>query len=234
MVFVLRILINALALWVATRIVPGLSFDGPVPMLVAVALVFAVVNAIVRPILKILTFPALILTLGLFYFILNGILLWMVSWFIPGYRVSGESFRRGGPPLAPNARSTRYDIVAAITISASRSSRRSASSRSCLSWSPPIGTIPTSARRRPMISSSAAFETSARAHAKPELATAPPVADLALEVLAARGARRLPFVLRGGDCQGAAGQLRVLASTSDEQHDVDLLGVIPVGMLDHL
>ncbi len=75
MVFVLRILINALALWVATHIVPGLSFDGPVPMLVAVALVFAVVNAIVRPILKILTFPALILTLGLFIFVINALML---------------------------------------------------------------------------------------------------------------------------------------------------------------
>ena len=79
MVFVLRILINALALWVATRIVPGLSFDGPVPMVVAVALVFAVVNAIVRPILKILTFPALILTLGLFIFVINALMLWLTA-----------------------------------------------------------------------------------------------------------------------------------------------------------
>lgn len=79
MVFVLRILINALALWVATHIVSGLSFDGPVLMFVAVALVFAVVNAIVRPILKILTFPALILTLGLFIFVINALMLWLTA-----------------------------------------------------------------------------------------------------------------------------------------------------------
>src|SRR2546426_6978945 len=79
MAFLFRLLINALALWVATRIVPGLSFDGPAPMVIAVALVFAVVNAIVRPILKILTFPALILTLGLFIFVINALMLWLTA-----------------------------------------------------------------------------------------------------------------------------------------------------------
>jgi putative membrane protein len=79
MAFLFRLLINALALWVATRIVPGLSFDGPAPMLIAVALVFAVVNAVVRPVLKILTFPALILTLGLFIFVINALMLWLTA-----------------------------------------------------------------------------------------------------------------------------------------------------------
>jgi putative membrane protein len=75
----LRLLINAIALWIATRIVPGLSFDGPTPMLVVVALVFALVNAIVRPVLKILTFPALILTFGLFIFVINALMLWLTA-----------------------------------------------------------------------------------------------------------------------------------------------------------
>jgi putative membrane protein len=79
MAFLLRVLINALALWVAIRVVPGLSFDGPVPMLVGVALIFAVVNAIVRPVLKIVTFPALILTLGLFVFVINALMLWLTA-----------------------------------------------------------------------------------------------------------------------------------------------------------
>ena len=79
MAFLFRLLINALALWVATRIVPGLSFDGPAPMVIAVALVFAVVNTVVRPVLKILTFPALILTLGLFIFVINALMLWLTS-----------------------------------------------------------------------------------------------------------------------------------------------------------
>jgi putative membrane protein len=79
MALFLRLLINAFALWVAVRLVPGLSFDGPAPMLVAVALVFAVVNAIVRPLLKLLTFPALILTLGLFIFVINALMLWLTG-----------------------------------------------------------------------------------------------------------------------------------------------------------
>src|SRR5688572_3954406 len=79
MSILLRLLINAIALWIATRIVPGLSFDGPTPMLVVVALVFALVNAIVRPVLKILTFPALILTFGLFIFVVNALMLWLTA-----------------------------------------------------------------------------------------------------------------------------------------------------------
>lgn len=79
MFFLLRLLINALALWIATRTVSGLSFDGPAYMLVAVALVFGVVNAIVRPILKIFTFPILILTLGLFIFVINALMLWLTG-----------------------------------------------------------------------------------------------------------------------------------------------------------
>jgi putative membrane protein len=93
MAFLFRLLINALALWVATRIVPGLLFDGPAPMLIAVALVFALVNAVVRPVLKILTFPALILTLGLFIFVINALMLWLTAVlseaFSLGFHVTG-------------------------------------------------------------------------------------------------------------------------------------------------
>lgn len=79
---------NAVAL-LATTIVPGISFSGgPLRLLVAGAL-FGLFNLIVRPIAMFLSLPALILSLGLFYFILNGILLWMASWILPGYRVSG-------------------------------------------------------------------------------------------------------------------------------------------------
>jgi putative membrane protein len=79
MLFLIRLLVNAVALWVATRIVSGLSFDGPPFMLVAVALVFGAVNAIVRPVVKIFTFPILILTLGLFIFVINALMLWLTG-----------------------------------------------------------------------------------------------------------------------------------------------------------
>ena len=77
--FILRLLINAAALWAAIRLVPGISFEGEWPALFAVALIFGVLNAVIRPVLFILTFPALILTLGLFTFVLNAFMLWLTS-----------------------------------------------------------------------------------------------------------------------------------------------------------
>lgn len=75
----LRILINAAALWAATQIVPGVRHDGPSTSLLLVALVFGVLNAIVRPILKLLTCPLILLTLGLFTFVINAVMLWLTS-----------------------------------------------------------------------------------------------------------------------------------------------------------
>ena len=77
--FVWRLLINAAALWAATRIVDGISFTGNWRLLFVVALVFGVLNVLVRPLLKFLTFPLLILTLGLFTFVLNAFMLWLTS-----------------------------------------------------------------------------------------------------------------------------------------------------------
>jgi putative membrane protein len=79
MPFFIRLLVNAAALWVATQLVPGVTYTGgPLPML-AVALVFGVMNAILRPIAIVLTFPILIVTLGLFTFVINGVMLWLTS-----------------------------------------------------------------------------------------------------------------------------------------------------------
>jgi len=80
MQFLLRLLINAAALWVAIKIVPGVSHGGSAASLFVVALVFGVLNASVRPILKLFTFPLLILTLGLFTFVINAFMLMLTSW----------------------------------------------------------------------------------------------------------------------------------------------------------
>ena len=72
---IVRVLINAVALWVATRFVDGLAFTGTLPTLFGVALLFGVLNLVVRPILKFLTFPFFIVTLGLFTFVLNAVML---------------------------------------------------------------------------------------------------------------------------------------------------------------
>ena len=79
MPFIVRLLVNAAALWVATAIVPGVtSSGGPLPLL-GVALVFGVINATLRPLAKILTFPLIILTLGIFALVINGLMLWLTS-----------------------------------------------------------------------------------------------------------------------------------------------------------
>ena len=77
--FLVRILITAAALWAATRIVSGITYHGGWPVLLGVALVFGVLNAVVRPIFTVLTFPLLILTLGLFTFVLNAVMLLLTS-----------------------------------------------------------------------------------------------------------------------------------------------------------
>jgi putative membrane protein len=74
-----RLLINAAALWAATRLVSGISFDGDWRLLLVVALVFGVLNVAVRPILILLTLPLFILTLGLFTFVQNALMLWVTS-----------------------------------------------------------------------------------------------------------------------------------------------------------
>jgi putative membrane protein len=79
MSFIVRLFINAIALWLATRFVDGISFDGEPVFLLVVALVFGIVNTIVKPILIVLTFPFLIVTLGLFLLVLNGVLVWLTG-----------------------------------------------------------------------------------------------------------------------------------------------------------
>lgn len=77
--FLIRLLINTLALWITTKVVSGIIHTGPAVSLLLVALVFGVLNALVRPLLKILTFPLLILTLGLFTLVLNSVMLLLTS-----------------------------------------------------------------------------------------------------------------------------------------------------------
>ena len=79
MPFLIRLLVNAAALWVATRLVPGVSYDGGALPMLGVALVFGVVNAFLRPMLKLLTFPLIIVTLGFFALVVNGLMLWLTS-----------------------------------------------------------------------------------------------------------------------------------------------------------
>lgn len=82
------ILCNAVGL-LATTIVPGIHFTGSLLQLLLAGGLFGLFNLVVRPLALLISIPLLVLTLGLFYFILNGILLWLASLFMPGYSVSG-------------------------------------------------------------------------------------------------------------------------------------------------
>jgi putative membrane protein len=86
--FILRALIAAVGLWIATKIVPGIGVDSWSSLLFA-ALLLGLVNAIVRPILIILTLPFTIITLGLFLLVINGLMLELVAFFLHGFYVHG-------------------------------------------------------------------------------------------------------------------------------------------------
>ena len=128
MSFVLRLLINAAALWVATQLVPGVTYIGGWLPFLCVAFVFGVINATLRPLAKILTFPLIIVTLGVFALVVNGLMLWLTSalatTFGIGFHVTGfwaaffgglvvsivsfllsVSFKSEGPPSGGRRRS---------------------------------------------------------------------------------------------------------------------------------
>src|SRR5689334_4506627 len=81
-------LVNAVALMAVPYLVPGIAVSGFVTALVA-ALVLGLVNAVIRPILILLTLPVTVLTLGLFIFVINGLMFWFVASFIDGFVVAG-------------------------------------------------------------------------------------------------------------------------------------------------
>jgi putative membrane protein len=86
--FFVRLLINALGLWVAQAIVPGVEITG-VWTLFAAALLLGVANAVVRPMIVLLTLPITVLSLGLFLFVVNGAVLAIVAALLEGFVLRG-------------------------------------------------------------------------------------------------------------------------------------------------
>jgi putative membrane protein len=86
--FLLRLLLNGVAVLCATFLIPGLHVDTPATALIA-GIALGLVNAIVRPLLLLLTLPLTLLTLGLFIFVVNAICLALVAWLVPGFSISG-------------------------------------------------------------------------------------------------------------------------------------------------
>jgi putative membrane protein len=86
--FVVQFLVTALGLWLASRVVPGVGFTDTTSLLLA-AVLLGVVNAIVRPILTVLTFPITVLTLGLFLLVVNAAMIGLVAVLLDGFVVDG-------------------------------------------------------------------------------------------------------------------------------------------------
>jgi len=87
--FLIRLIVNALALTVAAWLLPGIQMSDDFTDVLLVALVFGVLNALLKPILLILSLPLLILTLGLFAFVVNALLLLLTARLMDDFAVSG-------------------------------------------------------------------------------------------------------------------------------------------------
>ena len=85
----LRVALNGLALFVASTLVPGVSWNGGLLALLLAGFVIGLVNVLVRPLLTLLSLPLILLTLGLFYLVLNGLLLWLASLLLPPLEIAG-------------------------------------------------------------------------------------------------------------------------------------------------
>jgi putative membrane protein len=86
--FLLRLIVNTVAVFLAANLVPGIHVGGWGTALLA-GLILGFVNAVIKPILFVLTLPLTVITLGLFIFVVNAICLALVAWLVPGFTISG-------------------------------------------------------------------------------------------------------------------------------------------------
>ena len=86
--FLIRLLITALGLWVADQLLSGITITGTGALIIS-ALLLGIVNAVIRPVILILTLPLTVLTLGLFVLVVNGISLAIAAWLVPGFHIAG-------------------------------------------------------------------------------------------------------------------------------------------------
>ena len=85
---VIRLIINALAIFFAAQILPGITVEGLYASLI-VAIVLSIVNTFINPLLLLFTLPLTVLTLGLFTFVINALVIMIVDYFVPGFTVDG-------------------------------------------------------------------------------------------------------------------------------------------------
>lgn len=86
--FILRWLVNFLGLWTAASVLQGITYQDKLRVLIVAALIFSIVNALIRPLVLLLSLPAIVLTLGLFTFVVNTLMLYLVSFFYHRFHIA--------------------------------------------------------------------------------------------------------------------------------------------------
>jgi putative membrane protein len=85
----LQIITNAVGVWIASEIVPGVVYSGDLLYLLLAGVVIGLINLLVKPIVSFFSFPLILLTLGLFYLLINGFLFWLAAQLLSGLTVNG-------------------------------------------------------------------------------------------------------------------------------------------------
>jgi putative membrane protein len=92
---IIGILVTAAALWVTTAIVPGIRIESTVTSFLIVAVIFGLVNVFVRPVVSLLSLPVTIITLGIFAFVINALMLMLTAWLVGNVMsIEGEGFTK--------------------------------------------------------------------------------------------------------------------------------------------
>lgn len=91
-----RIVLNGVGLWAASKLLPGIHYDGGLLYLLLAGFVLGAVNLLIKPIVTLLSLPFVVLTLGLFFLVINGLMVWLVDFFLEGFRVDGFLWAMAG------------------------------------------------------------------------------------------------------------------------------------------
>jgi putative membrane protein len=84
-----QIVLNAAGLWLAANLVPGIHYRGSVPYLLLAGLVIGLLNLLVKPLVTLLSLPLIVLTLGIFYLAINGLMLYLAAALLHGLTIDG-------------------------------------------------------------------------------------------------------------------------------------------------
>lgn len=86
--FVLRWLVNGIGLWAAAQLIDGIDYGNDVSALILAALIFSLINSIIKPLVVVFALPAIVITLGLFLLVVNGLMLYLTSALYPPFEIS--------------------------------------------------------------------------------------------------------------------------------------------------